>query len=146
MLPNVPSVNVIEQDVGVEKAFNAHSFARATETAAEPVTETHEALPHKQMADDIERQAPQRKVDASTSEALDLSSVTFYELFLVKAKAICGSGPRTTDDLVEALAVNKTQLNDWLKQAVKDGELTKLAKPVVRYEVSRARQATLALE
>jgi hypothetical protein len=48
--------------------------------------------------------------------------------------------------LVEALAVNKTQLNDWLKQAVKDGELTKLAKPVVRYEVSRARQATLALE
>ncbi|WP_206171879.1 DNA-processing protein DprA [Thiorhodococcus mannitoliphagus] len=114
------------------------------EAGADPGTETQAEWRQNQTAAEIEQQAPQHEVDASVPEALDLSSVTFYELFLVKTKEICGTRPRTTDDLVEALAVNKTQLNDWLKQAVEDGELTKLVKPV-RYEVS-LKQATLALE
>jgi hypothetical protein len=36
-------------------------------------------------------------------------------------------------ELAELLAVNKTQINAWLKQAVADGKIQKLSRPV-RYE------------
>ena len=47
--------------------------------------------------------------------------------------------------LAEVLAINKTRLNAWLKQAVDDGELDKLTKPV-RYEAVSRTQHALALE
>lgn len=75
----------------------------------------------------------------------DLSKVTFYELFVVKTRQLCASEPRTTDELLDALALNKTQLNTWLKQAVEDGELKKLTKPV-RYELGGSKQRALILE
>lgn len=78
-------------------------------------------------------------------QSVDLAQVTFYELFVVKTRELCASEPRTTDELVDALAVNKAQLNAWLKQAVEDGALKKLAKPV-RYEVGSKKQGTLTLE
>ncbi len=73
------------------------------------------------------------------------SEVTFYELFVVKARSFAGKQPRTTEELVEALALNKTQLNAWLNQAVDKGELKKLTKPV-RYEAHSSKQGALALE
>jgi len=76
---------------------------------------------------------------------MDLSQVTFYELFIVKIRGLCAREPKTTDDLIDALALNKTQLNAWLKQAVEDGELKKLAKPV-RYEVCSTKQEALVLD
>ncbi|WP_200243175.1 hypothetical protein, partial [Thiohalocapsa halophila] len=78
-------------------------------------------------------------------QPVELSQVTFYELFVAKAKELCGKEPRTPEQLVEALALNKTQLNVWLKQAVDKGELRKLAKPV-RYEARSSKQRALALE
>ena len=36
-------------------------------------------------------------------------------------------------ELAELLAVNKTQITAWLKQAVADGKMQKLSKPL-RYE------------
>jgi len=83
--------------------------------------------------------------NSGIQQGFDLSQVTFYEVFVVKVKELCGKEPRTTDDLVEALALNKTQLNTWLKQAVENGELKKLAKPV-RYEAGSSKQGALALE
>lgn len=115
-----------------------------TETSAGSVTEK-QGHQQEQTVHEIERQASQGGIDASAPETLDLANVTFYELFVVKAKALCRTGPCTTDELVEALAINKTQLNDWLKQAVEDGELKKLGKPV-RYEADGAMQGILALE
>jgi hypothetical protein len=61
------------------------------------------------------------------------------------AEEPCGKEPRTTDELVEALALNKTQLNAWLKQAVETGELKKRSNPV-RYEVDSVKQGAFALE
>lgn len=81
-----------------------------------------------------------------TSEfSKDWSKVTLYEVFVVKAKELCGDEPRTTDELTEALALNKPQLNAWLRQAVENGDLRKLGKPV-RYEVPGSKQGALALE
>lgn len=73
-----------------------------------------------------------------------LSDITFYDLFVVKARELCEEKPCTAEDLVDALELNKTQLNTWLKQAVDRGELRKLAKPV-RYQVPRNTQGVLML-
>jgi predicted Rossmann fold nucleotide-binding protein DprA/Smf involved in DNA uptake len=83
--------------------------------------------------------------DTGSRHESDLLQVSLYELFIVKAKALCQQDPRTTDELAAALAINKTQLNAWLKQAVDDGELAKLAKPI-RYEAVSSKQRALALD
>ncbi len=81
----------------------------------------------------------------SEPEPIDLTQVSFYELFLHKVLALCLDEPKTTGELLDALSLNKTQLNAWLKQAVADGRLKKLTKPV-RYEVNSTQQESLALE
>ncbi len=58
---------------------------------------------------------------------------------------LCLDEPKTTDELLDTLSLNKTQLNAWLKQAVADGHLKKLNKPV-RYEVNSTKQESLVLE
>jgi predicted Rossmann fold nucleotide-binding protein DprA/Smf involved in DNA uptake len=66
----------------------------------------------------------------------------FYDLFLVKVQALCADSPKTTDDLIEALQLNKTQVNAWLKQAVADEKVKKLSRPV-RYQWITAPQSAL---
>lgn len=75
------------------------------------------------------------------SQAADLD---FYDLFLIKAELLCGDAPKTPDELVEALDLNKTQLNAWIKRAVSEGKLEKLAKPV-RYQWNITPQSALQL-
>ena len=59
--------------------------------------------------------------------------MSLYDLFLSKARAFCRDEPCRPDELRQALGLQKTQLDAWLKQAVEDGHLTRLAKPV-RYQ------------
>ena len=95
---------------------------------------------------------PESDTASVTSDAIpaqprpiDLSHVSFYELFVHKVLALCLDQPKTPDELLEALSLNKTQLNAWLKQAVAEGKLKKLTRPV-RYEAIRTKQEALALE
>jgi len=48
--------------------------------------------------------------------------------------------PSTAEELVETLDVNKKQVNAWLKQAVAEGFVKKLTRPV-RYEAARSESA-----
>jgi len=82
------------------------------------------------------------KDDAATSSAIE--DIEFYDLFLIKAQAMCSDAPKTTDELVDMLALNKTQLNAWLKRAVADKKLNKLSKPV-RYQWVSTQQGALSL-
>jgi len=88
------------------------------------------------------------QLEGSTKDAVATSSeimnVEFYDMFLIKAKAMCSDSPKTTDELVDILALNKTQLNAWLKRAVADKKLSKLSKPV-RYQWVSTQQAALLL-
>lgn len=68
----------------------------------------------------------------------------FYDLFLAKAQALCSDSPKTTDELVEVLELNKTQLNIWLKRAVEEKKLKKLTKPV-RYQWISTQQGALLI-
>ncbi|MCU7960472.1 MAG: DNA-protecting protein DprA [gamma proteobacterium symbiont of Bathyaustriella thionipta] len=90
-------------------------------------------------ADADVRQPEQRK--ASSRPADDLE---FYDLFLMKAEILCSDAPKTTDELVEILGLNKTQLNAWLKRAVSEEKLKKLTRPV-RYQWITTLQSNLPL-
>jgi predicted Rossmann fold nucleotide-binding protein DprA/Smf involved in DNA uptake len=82
------------------------------------------------------------KDDAATSSPIE--DIEFYDLFLTKIQAMCSDSPKTTDELVDALELNKTQLNAWLKRAVADKKLKKLSKPV-RYQWVTTQQGALML-
>jgi len=71
---------------------------------------------------------------------VDVSSIGFYEFFLLKMRMLADGDPKTVDDLVDELGVSKAQLNVWLKKAVLDKKVTKLNKPV-RYEWSEDESA-----
>src|SRR5699024_4312577 len=68
----------------------------------------------------------------------------FYSLFLHRLREETTAGPLTPAELQERLRLNKTQLAEWLQQAVEEGEAEKLTRPV-RYQVATARQPSLGL-
>ena len=67
---------------------------------------------------------------------------SFYELFLAKVQTICREEPRKRDELVKLLDLTRSQVDVWLKQAIADGRLKKLNKPV-RYQWIDGNQASL---
>lgn len=62
-----------------------------------------------------------------------LEKISLYEFFLIKLKTLTSEKVKTTDELLEEFELNKTQLNTWLKLAIKDKKIKKLSKPV-RYQ------------
>lgn len=71
--------------------------------------------------------------EISVVERADFIGMSFYELFLLKIQELAATEAKSVDELVEDFKVSKTQLNKWLKQAVKDKKVKKLSKPV-RYQ------------
>ncbi len=58
---------------------------------------------------------------------------SFYNLFLRRFQELTTMAPMNADELLVHLDICKTQLNDWLKQALDDGYARKLSKPI-RYQ------------
>ncbi len=128
-------VSVEQPEVPVKSVAEADAGSRA-QVQSEPEQVVNDRGPASEPNAATRRGVPQ---------TIGLSEVSFYDLFVVKAQELCEKEPRTADDLVDALALNKTQLNAWLKQAVDKGELRKRAKPV-RYELPSSKQGSLALD
>ncbi len=81
--------------------------------------------------------SPEPAAGEQTPEATEQS---FYGLFLLEAEQRCSRQPQTPDALATALELRKVQVADWLKQAVEDGLMDKLARPV-RYRWTGGRKA-----
>lgn len=79
-----------------------------------------------------ESSTPSREFHGHQAEQVDPCSLSLYDHFLLLVRSETSS-PKTTDELLEATQLHKTQLNEWLKQAVTDEKLTKLNRPV-RYQ------------
>jgi hypothetical protein len=97
---------------------------------------------HESTIDQSNRTVGGTEQDAVTSSPVE--EIEFYDLFLMKVQAMCSDTPKTTDELVDALEINKSQLNAWLKKAVSDKKLKKLSKPV-RYQWVTTEQGSLLL-
>lgn len=111
----------------------------STSTKDEVTFDEERTVPH-----DDENIATEADSESGAPHAVDLAEITLYELFLIKVTDFCNKEPKGVDELVDALSVNKSQLNAWLKQAVEDGQLKKLSRPV-RYDVVDAKQGSLSL-
>ncbi len=68
----------------------------------------------------------------------------FYGLFLIRMLELTSAAPMTIDDIAAQLELEKSQINAWLKKAVHDGKICRLAKPV-RYQTSTVKQAQKTL-
>ena len=92
----------------------------------------------------VQLNEPTGAVARGNEASSPLEGLEFYDLFLAKVRALCADSPKTTDNLIEALQLNKTQVNAWLKQAVADKKLKKLSMPV-RYQWITAPQSALPI-
>jgi hypothetical protein len=84
--------------------------------------------------------------EGNSDTSTPLEDTHFYDLFLAKTQSLCNDSPRAPDELMEAMDLNKTQLNIWLKRAVDDKKLKKLSKPVRYQWVANQQGALLFLE
>jgi predicted Rossmann fold nucleotide-binding protein DprA/Smf involved in DNA uptake len=74
-------------------------------------------------------------IDATTS---------LYDHFLSRFAFETNHEPLTAKALQERLEINQSQLTDWLKRGITDGQIEKLNKPL-RYQIAKARQQALQL-
>lgn len=88
--------------------------------------------------------APVSVATHSEETALTVAAVSFYEHFLQKLANETAREPLTAEALQERLEINKSQLTDWLKRGLADGQIEKLNKPV-RYHMAKAQQQALQL-
>lgn len=77
----------------------------------------------------FKNQAPQL-LGARTFATLPAS---FYDYFLIRLEEAMRDRPMKPDALQNQLDISKPQLNAWLKQAVREGKVRKLSRPV-RYQ------------
>ncbi|MDI5934666.1 DNA-processing protein DprA [Halomonas sp. M4R5S39] len=96
----------------------------STEESAQP------AAPEPAMTDAVEHKEP--PVGPVNQSGEHSSQINFYRLFLSELQRLA-QNPRTADDITTETGLHKTQVNAWLKQAVEEGRLKKLTRPV-RYQ------------
>ena len=65
-----------------------------------------------------------------------IQTMSFYSLFLNRFRVLTAQTPATVEDLLAHMDITKSQLQSWLKRAIKDGHIKRLQKPV-RYEWRR---------
>ena len=73
---------------------------------------------------------------------IKLQDASFYGLFLLKIQTLCRQQALGIDELMTATDLHKSQLTAWLKQAVEEGKVTKLTRPV-RYQWAENKQQDL---
>jgi len=73
-----------------------------------------------------------KEVISLQGNGTEATTVDFYQIFLMELRRLAVS-PITLDELIGSTSLHKSQLNDWLKCATKEGVTKKLSRPV-RYQ------------
>lgn len=103
----------------------------------------HESTPAYEIQTESKQDAVTGSSEAPSQPAVSPASKSIYEAVLPALLDGLAS-EKTPDALAKELCVVKTQLNEWLKRAVKEGKVRKLSKPV-RYARTEKNQAELDL-
>ncbi|MAT50823.1 MAG: DNA processing protein DprA [Porticoccaceae bacterium] len=96
-----------------------------------------------QKNEKVETEAPEPELDEPPDVerrdiAEDVSQLSLYEHFLLLVEQEASS-PKTVEELLEITQLHRTQLNEWLKQAVSSEKVIKFTRPV-RYQWAQANQ------
>lgn len=88
-----------------------------------------------ESTDSIEPEQPLADPAAESCEAVSQpQQIDFYRLFLSELQRLAES-PKTVEEIIAETCLHKTQVNAWLKQAVEEGRMKKLTRPV-RYQAT----------
>lgn len=105
-------------------------FSNSGQTELFTVAEKAPSMAGSSPKSDADLKSPERSVKTEAS----VEPINFYQLFLSELQQLA-QNPITTDELMKYTKLHKSQLNEWLKRAVADNLLKKLARPV-RYQVA----------
>ncbi|MEP5231140.1 MAG: DNA-processing protein DprA [Alloalcanivorax sp.] len=135
-------------DKGADLFAQAQEEAASEVTVTEPLADTESPQEKnevasnevaKEISEDTALPSPKQECTTSPLVSIDqcegkkvLTQLSLYDHFLHLLRDQTGSA-KTTDELLEATQLHKTQLNSWLKQAVEDDKVAKLNRPV-RYQ------------
>lgn len=117
------------QDLFSQSQINEDQSVYEVEASMDVVAEKENATSNNEVGSEQEDNNPDKHKELE----IDISSLGFYELFLLKLRELTEAQSKTVEELIEFLDINKTQVNAWLKQAVSDKKVTKMSKPV-RYQ------------
>jgi len=80
--------------------------------------------------------------DVTNQQPAAVSEPDFYELFLIKLARWCANDALDVEQLLELSGLHKSQLTQWLHQAIEEKHVVRLSRPV-RYRWSTAQQIRL---
>lgn len=94
------------------------------------------ATPEQAITETTDSTEPEQALDDPAAESHEVifqpEQIDFYQLFLRKLQRLALT-PKAADDITTETGLHKTQVNVWLKQAVEEGQVKKLNRPV-RYQ------------
>jgi predicted Rossmann fold nucleotide-binding protein DprA/Smf involved in DNA uptake len=99
------------------------------ETAAAPGETDSQCLSESAVG---QTQAPQSDLFRGAESSVppwQPGQIDFYKLFLSELQRLAHN-PKTGDEITAETGLHKTQVNAWLKQAIEEGRLKKLTRPV----------------
>ncbi len=104
---------------------------RTRDRVAEPAT----PMPQREVAN-----PPLAPASVDTANTF-IDHLSFYQLFLRRLQVLAAKTPATDQELLERLDIGKSQLQEWLKRAMAEGQVKKLNKPVrYQWQATRAEQ------
>lgn len=128
-------LNGIDVSTFVEDADVRQLFRHDADLFALGVREPRVESTDPAYAESCDRMTGENETASSAAKAKNNASadMSFYEFFLVRMQDACKGQPLSADDLANRLGLTRTQLNEWLKQAVCEKYVKKLTRPV-RYQ------------
>lgn len=106
----------------------------ASDQRAEEVAQS--VAPEQAITESTDSKEPEQSLAESVTESRETNfepeQIDFYQLFLRKLQRLTQT-PKAADDITTETGLHKTQVNAWLKQAVEEGRVEKLNRPV-RYQ------------
>jgi predicted Rossmann fold nucleotide-binding protein DprA/Smf involved in DNA uptake len=128
-------LNGIDVSVFVEGADVSQSFKRDADLFALEVREPRVEYTEPAYAESSDRMTGENGAGSSVPATKNNASVdmSFYEFFLARMQDTCEGQPLSADDLANRLGLTRTQLNEWLRQAVSEKYVKKFTRPV-RYQ------------
>ncbi len=124
-----------ESDVELAKAPQPDLFGNDTSDQGpeEAVQSAASERTINESTDSTELEQPLADPAAESREAISQpEQIDFYRLFLSELQRLA-QAPKAADDITAETGLQKTQVTTWLKQAVEEGRVRKLTRPV-RYQ------------
>jgi predicted Rossmann fold nucleotide-binding protein DprA/Smf involved in DNA uptake len=146
--PVTPTKTAVrEGQNGFERVTSGETVAALDDPieAAEP-PESESSNPAGAEAEVAETDIEEGIPIAESDEWEVFKKMSFYEIFLRRMETLTGKEAKTVEQLLVELDISKTQLNEWLKQAVSEKHVRRLTRPV-RYawqtSESKPKQASI---